>query len=306
MRKGAAEAPLDNAAIAGQLRNVSELLAEQEANPFRVDAYRHAAEVIEGLDRPLARIVEEGGVRGLVALPAIGQGIAAAIVEMLETGRWTTLERLSGEGDHGSVLRSVPGIGPKLAAKIHDELHVASLDGLRRAVDDGRLARLEGLGPRRLETIRACLEARLHPEAAHAEEPKAPRPTKKRRPSVATLLRVDRAYRERAARGELPTVSPRNNNPQRKRWLPVAHIDDGGWHFTALFSNTATAHRFGRTHDWVILYAVDAAGVETQYTVVTETRGRLRGRRVVRGRERECRSFYDSVAEERAPRAKVL
>jgi putative hydrolase len=72
----------------------------------------------------------------------------------------------------------------------------------------------------------------------------------------------------------------------------VLHARLGGWHFTALYSNTATAHKLKRTHDWVVVYFYDDDQVEGQHTVVTETRGALAGRRVVRGRELECREFY--------------
>jgi hypothetical protein len=64
----------------------------------------------------------------------------------------------------------------------------------------------------------------------------------------------------------------------------------GPWRVTALFSNTPRAHELGKTDDWVVLY-VSGEGEQTA-TVVTETRGDLRGRRVVRGREAECRAFY--------------
>jgi putative hydrolase len=65
-----------------------------------------------------------------------------------------------------------------------------------------------------------------------------------------------------------------------------------GRHFTALYSNTALAHRRGKTRDWVVIF-YERPGLEAQCTVVTETRGgSLRGRRVIRGREAECREFY--------------
>jgi hypothetical protein len=67
----------------------------------------------------------------------------------------------------------------------------------------------------------------------------------------------------------------------------------GDWHFTALFSNTATAHQLGRTRDWVVIHFYDDDHAERQRTVVTEVRGALRGRRVVRGREPECRACYE-------------
>jgi putative hydrolase len=111
-------------------------------------------------------------------------------------------------------------------------------------------------------------------------------------PPVAMLLDVDREYRERAAAGDLPTIAPRRFNPSGEAWLPVLHAERGAWHFTALFSNTAQAHQLGRTRDWVVIYFYDDEHAEGQHTVVTETHGALTGRRVVRGRETECRAHY--------------
>jgi hypothetical protein len=104
---------------------------------------------------------------------------------------------------------------------------------------------------------------------------------------VATLLAVDADYRERSARGALRPIAPRRFNPERKAWLPILHTERDGWHFTALFSNTARAHELGRTRDWVVLF-YERDGDSGQCTVVTEFRGPLAGRRVVRGREAEC------------------
>ena len=113
------------------------------------------------------------------------------------------------------------------------------------------------------------------------------------------LLEVDREYRKQAAAGSLPGIAPRRFNPDGKAWLPVLHTHRGDWHFTVLYSNTATAHKLKRTHDWVVVYFYDDEHVEGQHTVVTETRGPLTGRRVVRGRETECRTFYAHEAAHR-------
>ena len=69
-------------------------------------------------------------------------------------------------------------------------------------------------------------------------------------------------------------------------WLPVLHTTRGRRHYTALFSNTALAHRLARTDDWVVIYWDNGRG-ERQGTVVTADRGPLKGRRIVRGREAE-------------------
>jgi DNA polymerase (family 10) len=71
----------------------------------------------------------------------------------------------------------------------------------------------------------------------------------------------------------------------------------GGRRFRAMFSNTATAHRAGREHDWVVVY-FEKDGATGQCTVVTETgSGPLAGRRVVRGREAECARHYGLLAD---------
>jgi putative hydrolase len=108
-------------------------------------------------------------------------------------------------------------------------------------------------------------------------------------PAVDLLLDIDAEYRDKAAAGELPKIAPRRFNPEGKAWLPILHAEKGGWHFTALFSNTARAHELGRTGDWVVIYFYDDEHREAQCTVVTETHGPMEGQRVVRGREAECR-----------------
>ena len=111
-------------------------------------------------------------------------------------------------------------------------------------------------------------------------------------PDVDLLLDVDREYRDRAEAGTLRRIAPRRQNPAHEAWLPILHTRRDGWTFTALFSNTPRAHDLHRQHDWVILFYRDAAGAEGQATVVTEWRGALADKRVVRGREPECARHY--------------
>jgi hypothetical protein len=110
-------------------------------------------------------------------------------------------------------------------------------------------------------------------------------------PSVGELLSVDRDYRESASAQRLPTIAPRRFNPEGRRWLPILHTTRNGRHYTALFSNTARAHELGRTNDWVVIYC-DRGDRDGQWTVVTARGATLRGRRIVRGRERECERHY--------------
>jgi hypothetical protein len=195
---------------------------------------------------------------------------------------------MRGELDPVQLFRSVPGVGPGLAERIHDVLHVDTLEALETAAHEGRLEQVPGIGPRRAAAVSAALDVMLR---------RVRGPARGRGPAtlpVETLLDVDAEYRRRAERGELPLIAPRRFNPAGERWLPVLHTERGPWHFTALFSNTARAHELGRTRDWVVLYLYDGDHHERQCTVVTEPRGHLAGRRVVRGREEECRDWYRS------------
>jgi hypothetical protein len=108
------------------------------------------------------------------------------------------------------------------------------------------------------------------------------------RPDIDLLLKIDREYRAKAEADELPRIAPRRNNPEGVAWLPIMHAYEDGWHFTGLFSNTDRAHELGRIRDWVVIY-YERDGYEGQCTVVTEYRGPLAGRRVIRGREDEQR-----------------
>jgi putative hydrolase len=86
-------------------------------------------------------------------------------------------------------------------------------------------------------------------------------------------------------------IAPKKLNPQGKAWLPILATVRCGWKFTAMYSNTARAHELGRTNDWVVIYFQKDAE-EEQCTVVTDQKGPLKGKRVVRGREIECAEHY--------------
>lgn len=279
-----------NADIADALERVADLLEAQDGNRFRVRAYRGGAETLRHLEQPAVKILKAEGTAGLVKLPGIGKSIAALIDEYAHNLRLGILDRLEGQTSPEDLFTTVPGIGEELAARIHNELHVETLEDLEVVAHDGRLAQVPGLGPRRVRSIQNSLASilskssrrrarRVRWQEAQREEPA--------RPSVERLLDVDAQYRKRAEAGELRTIAPRRFNPDGKAWLPVLHTEHDGWHFTALYSNTARAHELGRTRDWVVVY-FERDGHEDQCTVVTEYSGPLAGQRVVRGREGEC------------------
>lgn len=275
-----------NQQIARKLFEAADLLEQQQANPFRVNAYRRAADTVLSLKTDVQDIVEQDGFNGLVALPNIGEGIARAIHEMTTKGRWTQLERLRGMLDPIKLFQTLPGIGPHLAQRIHDTLSVDSLEALEVAAHDGRLESVSGIGSRRAAIIRDVLAQML------SRRLRGPAGRTKEQIAIAMLLDVDREYRESSDAGRLPNIAPKRFNPAGEAWLPILHTQRGNWHFTVLYSNTARAHQLERTRDWVVIYFYDEHHRESQATVVTETRGSMVGKRIVRGREAECRAYY--------------
>lgn len=277
-----------NRDVSSRLLRIADLLETQEAEGFRIRAYRAASHEIGALDEDVEQIFRLGGRAALERIPSVGRSIAALIEELLETGRIGLLDRLEGHAAPEDLLCRVPGIGETLASRIHETLGVESLEDLEAAAHDGRLASVPGFGKRRVQGIQAVLDTMLRRRyRANGNARRA----KFTRPAVSTLLEIDADYRSRAEAGQLPTIAPRRFNPRGEAWLPILHRSRGKWHFTALYSNTALAHRLGRSRDWVVIYYEDH-GDEGQCTVVTEYEGRLEGWRVVRGRERECLDYY--------------
>lgn len=275
----------DWARIAPLLRDMADAVERQQEDGYRAAAYRRAADYLERAQPDLRTLRHEGGRDALEALPTIGRGIAAAIIEILDTGHWRRLAELRGDGDAEELFRTVPGVGNALARQIHEVLGASSLEALEMAAHDGRLQHLSRVGDRRAAAIGAAVRHMLDQAGRQRRGLHAPAVSE---PPVDLLLRADARYRADAAAGRLPKIAPRRFNPSGRAWLPVLHLREGGWRVTALFSNTARAHRLERVNDWVVLYCEDENHAERQYTVVTTLAGPLAGQRVVRGREAEC------------------
>ena len=276
-----------NDEIADVLEQIADLLETQDANPFRVRAYRQGALSVREAERSVAKLVHQGKRQALTRLSGIGEGLASTIEEYVETGRSSQLDRLRGEVSPGDLFKKVPGVGPELAERIFKTLDIHSLEELEQAAHDGRLEEVEGFGTKRIEAVQASLAGMLSQSAQRRSRQRVSGEKEpEKEPDVNILLNVDEEYRRKAKAGELRKISPKRFNPDNEAWLPILHTERGPWNFTALYSNTARAHELGKTHDWVVIY-YDRDGEEGQYTVVTETHGRLEGKRVVRGREKE-------------------
>ncbi len=273
---------MDNRTVARWLTDYADFLETKDANVYRVRAYRRAAERVVALDEPLADLVARRGRDGLEELDGIGPHLSYTIEALVRTGEFRTIHGEGGHIDIEQVFASLPGVGPRLARRIRQQLGIQTLQQLEQAAHEGRLRDVQ-LGPKRTRALIDALAGRSR-YRRWLEAPPG-------EPAIRDLLAIDEEYRHLAAKGELPTFAPRRFNPDHEPWLPFFQRDRDGWHYRAFYSNTALAHRLRQTHDWVVIYFDDGVA-SGQRTVVTEVRGSLRGRRVVRGREAECRAYY--------------
>jgi DNA polymerase (family X) len=152
-------AAAENTEVARILREVADLLEIEGANAFRIRAYRSAARTIEELPEPVAPMA--GDVERLTSLPGIGEDLAGKITEIVRTGTLPLLGELKHEAPRGAVeLMHVPGLGPKRAKVLCEQLHVRSLAGLERAARAHRVRELPGFGERTEQKILDELAAR--------------------------------------------------------------------------------------------------------------------------------------------------
>jgi putative hydrolase len=272
-----------NHQIAQKLIETADLLDGRGGNLYRVHAYRMAADRLIQLTQPIEEIYRQRNVAGVREALNVGSRMTEVVCEAIVTGRLRLLDRLRRAGHAGSILESVPGLGPVWAKRIHHDLGIATLEDLEIAAYDGRLEHVAGMGTKRLAGIRDSLASRLG-----RARPSAP-PAGGVEPSVAELLEIDSEYREAAAAGRLKMIAPSRFNAHHEAWLPILHTQRGDRRYTALYSNTARAHAFNRTQDWVVIYQ----DTGRTYTVISSQRGPLEGHRIVTGREPECASFYE-------------
>lgn len=150
-----------NEGIAVVLEQMADMLDEREANPYRVGAYRQAAQTIRAHDEPLADLYAEGGVNALMDLPGVGESLSAHIARYIETGRLGRRSRQDDAFDPVVLFSSIPGVSRALARRIVDELGVTTLDALERAAYDGRLLGVKGVGRQTVAALRLQLNSLL-------------------------------------------------------------------------------------------------------------------------------------------------
>jgi DNA polymerase (family 10) len=148
---------MENVEIAAVLKEVADLLEIQDANPFRVRAYRNAVRTVQTQAIPLRKLVADGA--DLTELPAIGKEMARHIEELVQTGQATVLQELTEQVPASLVqLMRLPSLGPKKARKLWDELGIETIEELEKMARAGLIATLPGFGQKTEQTILEGIE----------------------------------------------------------------------------------------------------------------------------------------------------
>ena len=144
--------PTTNEEIAGLFENMAALLEMKGDTVFKIRAYQRAARTIGQLPFPLEQAVREGV--ELKSIPGIGDAISKKIQELVSSGRVATYERFKAELPDGVLtLMNVPGIGPRTAMLISQELGTGTIEDVEKAVLNGRVAALPRMGEKTAQNI---------------------------------------------------------------------------------------------------------------------------------------------------------
>src|SRR5947207_980708 len=146
---------MQNPDIARLFDEVADLLEIQDANPFRVRAYRNAARTIRDFPEPIADLVR-AGTKDRTDIAGIGDDLAEKITDIVTTGELPLRKQLASKLPAGLLdLLRIPGLGPKRVKLLYKKLKVKSAADLAAALDKGRVQKLKGFGPKMEEKMRA-------------------------------------------------------------------------------------------------------------------------------------------------------
>ncbi|QGQ47463.1 DNA polymerase/3'-5' exonuclease PolX [Metabacillus sediminilitoris] len=135
------------------LEKIAVLMELKGDNPFKISAFRKAANALETDDRSLSLIED------FTTITGIGKGTSAVIKEFVESGRSEVLEQLQQEVPAGLLpLLKLPGLGGKKIAKLYKELHIDSVETLKQACQENKIQGLAGFGKKSEEKILAAIE----------------------------------------------------------------------------------------------------------------------------------------------------
>jgi DNA polymerase (family 10) len=146
----------DNAAIANALDDFGDLLEIAGEDRYRFLSYHKAAHAVRAWDEDIMSTALAGR---LTQIPGIGAKIAATIESLMKSGVFPGMDEVTARVPASVIeLTRIPGLGPKKAKVLFDELAVASIDDLEEAIAEGRLAGLPGFGAKTVENIAEGIE----------------------------------------------------------------------------------------------------------------------------------------------------
>jgi len=151
-----AMAYVTNKEAAALLFNVATILELAEDNPYRIRAYRRAARLLLSRPQDAAVNLVDGKHGKELALPGLGQRLRLKLGELLSTGRMRFYVELCAElpGDVAALMQ-IPGVGPKTALRLHEELGLSSPAEVLAAAEAGKVRSLYGFGEKREQRLRA-------------------------------------------------------------------------------------------------------------------------------------------------------
>lgn len=153
-----------NASIVRIFTEIADLLEIKGENPFKIRAYRNAAQSIADLPDPVGRFSDDE----IRKLPGIGKDLAAKIREILDTGEARYHQDLQQQFPPSVLdLLRLQGVGPKTVALLYSALDIRTLDDLEQAARGGRLRELKGMGRKKEELILKALDERRRHAGRH-------------------------------------------------------------------------------------------------------------------------------------------
>lgn len=147
---------MDNLEIAKIFSHIADILEIKNENPFKVRAYRKAAESLENLTQNINQLYKENKVE---TIPGVGKGIAEKIGELIETGKLKYYEDLKKKIPESLVeIMNVPEMGPKTTALLYEKLKIDSIEKLKDAALKHKISKLPGMGEKTEENILKGIE----------------------------------------------------------------------------------------------------------------------------------------------------
>ncbi|MGA1861550.1 DNA polymerase/3'-5' exonuclease PolX [Deferribacter thermophilus] len=146
-----------NEKIASIFEEYADYLELNNDEVYKIAAYRKAARVIKGLPFNLKDYVDSG--KRLEDIKGVGKAISKKILEILETGTLSALEEIKKNTPNILIeMTKIPGLGPKKAYRLYNELKINSIGELEYACKENRLLLLQGFGKKSQENILKGLE----------------------------------------------------------------------------------------------------------------------------------------------------